>query len=64
MQYGEAGKGIYGELSYLGGWDEYLSSMGKVCYRVADRYPGQTFDFQKHSDKAFEAKFTVIAKRV
>lgn len=64
MQYGEAGKGIYGELPYLGGWDEYLLSRGKVCYRVADRDPGQTVHFQKQSGKAFEAMFAVMAKRI
>jgi hypothetical protein len=36
MQYGEVGTGIYGEISYLRGQDEYLPLMGKVCYCVAD----------------------------
>lgn len=62
MQYGTAGRGLYGENYFLGTLDSYVSSMGKICERLIDVGHGASYMEMESSE--IEARLIRCARRV
>jgi MYND finger len=62
VQYGIAGRGIYGETYFLGTLDTYVSSMGKFCEGLID--VGHGASYMEMESGETKARLIRCAKRV